>query len=68
MNREKIMDEKRIEFGEFLEIIETMDMPRTKEFVDRFYKKIFDDIYDIGFLEGSLRSAEIKRDSWEKKL
>ena len=68
MNREELMDEKRVRFDEFLEIIETMDVPRRKEFVDRFYKSFFNSIYDSGAFEGTQKSVEIMRDSSVKKL
>lgn len=68
LRREELMDKKRVQFDEFLEIIETMDVPRRKEFIDRFYKSFFNSIYDGGAFEGTQKSVEIMRESSEKRL
>lgn len=62
------MDKKRVQFVEFLEIIENMDVPRRKEFIDRFYESFFNSIYDGGAFEGTQKSVEIMKKSSGKKL
>lgn len=61
MDKQKFMDEKKVQFDRFLEIIETMDYPGQKEFADNFFPSFFGSIYEAGALEGTQEMIAFRR-------
>lgn len=59
MDRKEFKDKTRVQFDEFLEVLEMMDFERRKEYVDNYFNYLFNVIYDQGAYEENRRSLKI---------
>ncbi|MFC9543001.1 hypothetical protein ACFTQ7_24670 [Lysinibacillus sp. NPDC056959] len=60
MDKQEFMDRKRVLFEEFLEVIETMDYPKQKDFIDNFFNHFFNSIYEEGVFEATQRVVALR--------
>lgn len=69
MDREEFMNKKRVQFEEFLEVLETMNFGQgQKYFIDKFYNYFFNTVYAQGAHEEKERNLKIMNEMKEGLL